>query len=211
MTIIRLVSVGVLGVATLLVATGCNTGKLRDERASLLAQNQQLEQQLAAERAAAEAARARAAALQGQLASRPVAPATAPASELAGIPGVRQYTTEQGEEAIELAGDITFDLAKATIKPQFTATLDRVAEVIKTKYPERKLRIEGHTDRLPIRHSGWEDNWDLGAARARSVALYLMSRGVPKNSIYIASFADTEPKSTTELAPNRRVEIVVTR
>ena len=69
--------------------------------------------------------------------------------------------------------------------------------------------MEGYTDPNPVRKSGWDDNWDLGAARARAVLLYLESKGI--HNMYIASFGATQLKSTKNLAEDRRVEIVVVR
>ena len=200
--VIAALSVSVLG-----LGAGCQNTKLEDEKASLLKQNQDLEAQLKAERDASARARAALAARNAV-----VAPTTERApTGLEGAAGVSVGQTARGEQVIEIEGDVLFDSAKATIKPEFEATLDKIAEVIKNQYPSRLLRIEGHTDPRPIRKSGWDDNWDLGAGRARAVALYLIKRGVPKKNVYIASFADNDLKSTTDLAADRRVDIVVVK
>ncbi len=199
---------------------GCAGNKLRDERDSLLQQNQTLEEQLRAAKIAAEDARACAASLQAALAAAQSAPpsSTAPAASAAptgleGEAGVEVGKNIHGEQVIALSGDVLFDSGKATIKPAFKKTLNKVAAVMKSQYPNAEFRIEGHTDSVPIHNSKWEDNWDLGAARACAVALYLIGQGIPKKSLYIASFADNEPnaRDPNNFAANRRVEIVVVK
>lgn len=205
----------ILGVSV--VMTGglgaCSNDKLREERSSLALQNDTLkaERDRALTQAQREKTRADA------LAARPAQPLTplieAPKgpSGLEGEKGVTESKNARGEDQIEIEGDVLFDTGKAVIKPSFKKTLDKVAEVIKTQYAGRQLRVEGHTDPRPVKQSGWDDNWDLGAARARAVTLYLINRGVPKKSIYLASFADNALKSTTDFAQDRRVSIVVVK
>ncbi|MHA1570161.1 MAG: peptidoglycan -binding protein, partial [Alphaproteobacteria bacterium] len=55
------------------------------------------------------------------------------------------------------------------------------------------LRIDGHTDRLPIRTARFPSNWELSAARAISVAKYLRSRGVPPERLVAAGFSQYHP------------------
>ena len=204
-----------LGVSVLMAGGlgACSSDKIREERDSLYLQNANLtaERDRALAQARAEKARA------DMLAARPL-PAPSPLIEapkgpsgLEGEKGVTESKTAQGEDQIEIEGDVLFDTGKAVIKPGFKKTLDKVAEVIKTKYAGRQLRVEGHTDPRPVRQSGWDDNWDLGAARARAVTLYLIGRGVPKKNVYIASFADNALKSPTDYAVDRRVSIVVVK
>jgi len=194
-------------VGTLLLGLGaCSNEKLHEERDSLYNENGNLK----AENAALKASRDEVLRQErtDALAKRPL---PAGPSGLESEQGVTEGKTVQGEDQIEIAGDVLFDTGKATIKPGFHKTLDKVAELLKTRYEGRQLRVEGHTDPRPVRESGWDDNWDLGAQRSRSVALYLINAGVPKKCLYIASFADNMLKSTTDYAQDRRVDIVVVK
>jgi flagellar motor protein MotB len=214
--------------------TGCAGNKTNAERDSLLKQNEDLKHQLDAEKARSADADARAAAAAQTPASSDV---TAPPMEggpmdmSAGLPtptpagrgrsgrgsnssvpeigGVSSSTNNAGETVLEISGDVLFDSGKAALKPSARKTLDSVATTLKSRYSGQQIRVEGHTDPAPVRSSGWDDNWDLGAARARAVMLYLNGKGV--RHMYIASFAATELKSTKNNALNRRVDIVVVR
>ncbi len=208
-----------LALAVLTVGTGCSN-KTQAERDSLLNQNKSLQDQLAAEKAARADAEARAAA--GQQASTvtpPVAPPAPPADNTDVGPastgdiggGITRGTNKLGEATIQIASDVLFDSGKATLKPAAKKTLDKVAGILKKEYAGQTLRVEGHTDPNPVKKSGWDDNWDLGAGRARAVLLYLETKGIAKKNMYIASFADTDLKSTKNYALDRRVEIVVVK
>ena len=77
------------------------------------------------------------------------------------------------------------------------------------------MRVEGHTDNVPIAFSDrFISNWDLSAARAASVASFFSeSVGVDMARMKVAGFADTKPQDTNETragrAVNRRIEIIV--
>lgn len=77
------------------------------------------------------------------------------------------------------------------------------------------LKIEGHTDSVPVRNMPFVDNWDLAASRAATVARWLASRpGVPARKIVAESRSFYDPIGSNETAAgrrqNRRVEITVT-
>ncbi|MFO7765451.1 MAG: OmpA family protein [Pelovirga sp.] len=76
------------------------------------------------------------------------------------------------------------------------------------------LRIDGHTDRAPIRTATFASNWELSTARALSVVKYLASKGVPEARMAAAGFSKfhpLEPADTPEAyQKNRRIEIKLT-
>ena len=215
-----LLTLAVAGIVAMGALAGCSD-KTKAERDALSAENKALQDKLTAEQSAREAAERERAAMLNQINTTPVAPTTpvTPTTPIVTEPtvpavtnegdGVSESKNKSGENQIEVSGDVLFDSGKATLKPAAKKSLDKVSAIIKSKYKGKELRIEGHTDSVPVKRTGWDDNWDLGAARARTVALYLIANGVPKSSLYIASFADNEPKSKTNLAQNRRVSVVV--
>ena len=73
------------------------------------------------------------------------------------------------------------------------------------------LRIDGHTDRVPIKSDRFPSNWELSTARALSVARFLASQGLPNNRLAVAGFGEFQPVdkggSPEALARNRRIEI----
>ena len=76
------------------------------------------------------------------------------------------------------------------------------------------LRIDGHTDRIPISTPRYPSNWELSSARALSVLRFLMTRGLPANRLAAAGFGEYHPldERRDEIAyrRNRRIEIKLT-
>lgn len=76
------------------------------------------------------------------------------------------------------------------------------------------LRIDGHTDRVPIRTGRFPSNWELSTARAVSVVRYLASKGIPERRMSAAGFGEFHPIDTGDgeeaLRRNRRIEIKLT-
>jgi len=95
--------------------------------------------------------------------------------------------------------------------------LKKIAGVLNGgEYSENTVRVEGHTDDVPVNkvRDRYPTNWELSTARACSVVRYLVSSGgVAKGRIYPAGFADTKPvaggKSVDSRQKNRRVEITI--
>ena len=76
------------------------------------------------------------------------------------------------------------------------------------------LRVDGHTDRQPIRDAAFRSNWELSAARAISVIQYLMQQGIPPEHLAAAGFGEYRPidPGDDEIAyrRNRRIEFKLT-
>ncbi|MEK9794025.1 MAG: peptidoglycan-binding protein [Hyphomicrobiales bacterium] len=76
------------------------------------------------------------------------------------------------------------------------------------------LRIDGHTDIIPIRNSKYQSNWDLSAARAISVVDFLMKTGIPPNRLAATGRGEYMPLDPNEnedaFRKNRRIEIKLT-
>ncbi len=208
-----------LSVGVMMAGTGCsNAGKQRD---ALQQQNQEYKNQLDADKARMDDLQKKYDELSMRQLAGSQTPATAPA-DAAAIPdstpdiappdssgGITVRQTARGETELEIVGDVLFAPGKATLKPASKKVLEKAVGMIKSKYTGKRLRVEGHTDPTPVGASGWDDNYDLGAARARAVLLFLKAHGVPEKSMYIASFGANELRSTKNMALNRRVDIVV--
>jgi outer membrane protein OmpA-like peptidoglycan-associated protein len=115
----------------------------------------------------------------------------------------------QGDNILlNLPEGVTFDVGRATIKPQFYGALDAVASTL-NQYGNTRIEIEGHTDST----GSATMNQQLSENRATAVASYLASRGVARDRMYAIGYGKTRPiadNSTAEgRARNRRVEIIV--
>ncbi|MQP67087.1 peptidoglycan -binding protein [Niveispirillum sp. SYP-B3756] len=73
------------------------------------------------------------------------------------------------------------------------------------------LRVDGHTDVVPIRSPRFASNWELSTARAISVVNFLISQGVPPERLAATGFGEYQPlepgNSADALARNRRIEL----
>lgn len=105
-----------------------------------------------------------------------------------------------------------FPSGEDVISPDAYEGLEKVAAAI-DKLPN-PVRLEGHTDSVPIRTPRFRSNWDLSAARSIALMEILTEKyGVPQDRLSIAGYADTAPIASNETqegrARNRRVDIVV--
>ena len=115
---------------------------------------------------------------------------------------------------ITMANDILFDSGKAKLKKNAYPVLDKIASVLNDTVPDRDVGVEGHTDTVPIKHSGWKSNWELSSARALSVLHYLEKKEdiSPErlSAIGYGEFQSVASNDTREGRKlNRRVEIVI--
>ena len=102
------------------------------------------------------------------------------------IPDV-SATIGSGEVTVAVESDVLFSSGKTTLKAAAKASLDGVASVLNRSYPDRPIRIAGHTDSDPIRKSGYQSNYHLGFERGYAVREYLIARGVEAQRIALAS------------------------
>ncbi len=128
---------------------------------------------------------------------------------------VRVRRDERGVRII-IASRLLFDSGSATPKPESKALLAEIAKLLKS-IPDYPVRVEGHTDKNPIRGNLariYPSNWELSAARAASVARILIGKyGINPRRISIAGYGSTRPICKQDIpecwALNRRVEIVI--
>lgn len=124
------------------------------------------------------------------------------------------HQDERGIVITVLTDQFLFDKGQADLRPKFLWILDLVAKEIK-KVPNA-VRIEGHTDDLPIHTARFPSNWELSTARATNVLRYFLDHdGLPPNRLSAAGYADTRPimpdDTEAHRARNRRVDIVILR
>jgi chemotaxis protein MotB len=103
-----------------------------------------------------------------------------------------------------------FDSGAAGIRPSGLPVLDRIAAVL----PESPLRVEGHTDDIPIHTALFASNWELSSARASSIARLLLAHpNVHAEQMSVAGYAEFHPAASNSTpegrARNRRVDIVL--
>ena len=112
-----------------------------------------------------------------------------------------------------LLDQVLFDSGKAQLRSGAFPVLDKVAQVLK-EVPDQPIGIEGHTDNVPIKRSGWADNKALSYARANAVADYLVEKqGLDSNRLMTIGYGEDRPIADNDDATgrqqNRRVEIII--
>ncbi|MBI5205458.1 MAG: OmpA family protein [Nitrospirae bacterium] len=117
--------------------------------------------------------------------------------------------------SLSMVDKILFDSGSADVKKDGKKVLDRVAEILK-KVADKQIRIEGHTDNVPIGPriaKKFATNWELSNARATNVVRYLLEKGIDPKLLSPAGYAEYRPVESNETeegkAKNRRIGIVL--
>jgi chemotaxis protein MotB len=105
-----------------------------------------------------------------------------------------------------------FDSGSAALKPSAMPALDRIASILAVRIC--RLRIEGHTDNMPIHTAQMASNWELSTARSTELVRLLIQRyGFPPDRLSAAGYAEYHPIATNDTpqgrAQNRRVDLVI--
>jgi chemotaxis protein MotB len=191
-----------------------------DRQRALAGQLAKTREQLEAEKAAAAAEAER----QRQLASRLEAEKSALEKKSAEFEALSaslsdeiktgriQISELQGKMTVRLAERVLFASGSATVNRDGKRTLEKIAAAFH-ELKGRIVRVEGHTDDVPIHTAQFPSNWELSAARAIAVVRLLQSQGVDPNSLGAAGYAEFQPISPNDTpegrAQNRRIEITL--
>ncbi|BCN29299.1 OmpA family protein [Anaeromicropila herbilytica] len=113
---------------------------------------------------------------------------------------------------ISLKNAILFDSGSADIAPKNQERLIKIA--LKIKELNKNIRIEGHTDNIPIKNNIYPSNWELSSARASSVVrLFIDKCGISPKKLVPVGYSDTKPIADNKTAKgrekNRRIDIIV--
>ena len=116
--------------------------------------------------------------------------------------------------------EVLFESGAADLDSAGRQALDKLADtlmqVTKTIPDDVSwiLRVDGHTDRVPIRNFQFESNWELSTARSVSVVKHLIDRGLPPDKLAATGFGEYRPMDPREdeiaFRRNRRIEFMLT-
>jgi chemotaxis protein MotB len=113
-------------------------------------------------------------------------------------------------EVLFASGSAELNGAGKTQLAQLAATLVETAKRIPGNI-NWVLRVDGHTDNLPIKTDRFPSNWELSTARAISVLRFLASQGISEERMVAAGFGEFHPldqaKDENARSRNRRIEL----
>jgi chemotaxis protein MotB len=106
----------------------------------------------------------------------------------------------------------TFGVGSAELSDAAKGVLGEVADALADV--EHPVRIEGHTDDVPIKTAKYKSNWELSTARATGVvSFFVEERGLPPSRFSAAGYGEFRPRAANTTganrATNRRVDIVI--
>ena len=122
--------------------------------------------------------------------------------------GQLKIRTDKGRMIVEMAEKVLFDSGKFKLKPEGLLALEQLTEILKT-LEGRTFQVAGHTDDV-----GADDmNWTLSLNRAKSVAQYMIEKGMPAERLSAAGYGKFQPVAPNDTpegkAQNRRIEIAL--
>lgn len=136
-----------------------------------------------------------------------------------------EYLLEEGFEAsvtlsieerglvIRFQDSVLFEKGKADLLTQSVKVLERLYGIFKDM--DNYIRIEGHTDNLPIHTERFPSNWELSTSRATNVLRFLFEKGLPGERLSAVGYGEYHPivnnDNEDNRRRNRRVDIVIIR
>lgn len=121
------------------------------------------------------------------------------------------FSDERGV-VIRMLESVVFDEGKADLKDRAKSALDKIIPVVKNI--NNQIRIEGHTDNVPINNREFRSNWELSVRRSTEVVRYFIEgHNFPPARISAVGYAEYKPVAVNNTAENRalnrRIEIIV--
>jgi len=117
-------------------------------------------------------------------------------------------------EVLFASGDAALNAAGKDQLQRLAGALKEISAKIPAKL-KWVLRVDGHTDILPISTANFPSNWELSTARALSVVRFLISRGVDANRLAATGFGPYQPidggQTDAAYRRNRRIELKLTQ
>jgi chemotaxis protein MotB len=130
----------------------------------------------------------------------------------AGREGQVVVSSDEDRITIRLADNLVFPSASADIREQARPLLAIVAAAVNET--DNEIRVEGHTDNIPLATEKYPSNWELSSARATAVLRLLTEElGVDPGRAFAAGYGEFRPVASN-LTPegralNRRADIVL--
>jgi chemotaxis protein MotB len=139
---------------------------------------------------------------------------------------VREYAAKQGISkkldakiterglVVNLEDSLLFQSGSAELSSKALEILDRLADILFAT--KKQIRVEGHTDNMPIHTDRYQSNWQLSTDRATNVVIYWISKyPAQAENMSAAGYGQFKPIASNDTAEgrtlNRRVDLVILR
>ncbi len=133
--------------------------------------------------------------------------------------GDREDIIVSGDRFI-FPSEILFESGSDIIQNEGLSKLRNIAQSlikISEKIPKKIdwiLRVDGHTDKIPIKNDEFDSNWHLSSSRAINIVKFFIKEGIPPHRMVAAGFGENYPLDNREnqeaFQKNRRIEIKLT-
>ena len=114
---------------------------------------------------------------------------------------------------IQIQDEILFATGQADLEKGGRDVLRRLSQLLAATQGD--IRVEGHTDNVPIDNERFASNWELSSGRAASVVRGLIDAGIAPSRLRATGYADTKPVQPNDndsgRARNRRVSLIIER
>lgn len=116
---------------------------------------------------------------------------------------------------VSIKSHVLFDSGVAQINSDSMELMDRIGKLFEP-LSNHQIRVEGHTDNVPINTSQYPSNWELSSARATNVLQYLIPHAnLDPSKVSAVGYGEFRPKYPNDTAENRaknrRVDIVIVK
>jgi chemotaxis protein MotB len=146
------------------------------------------------------------------------------AKEIKSIPGAsKEIEVTKGLQGIEVSfrGKVLFESGQSALTPTGQSLLAKLAVQIKSMGKDFTVRVEGHTDDVPISTTQFPSNWELSASRAIEVVKIFKNAGIDGKQLEAIGYAETRPVADNRspageakpenMSLNRRVVVRIQR
>ena len=122
------------------------------------------------------------------------------------------FTVDERGVTVHFQEELLFPSGQAELKASSYVTLDSLSQVLKRLHND--IRIEGHTDNIPINTPRFPSNWHLSVERAVNAGYYLIERhSMNPDKFSMVGYGERRQITTNSTdegrAKNRRVDIVI--
>lgn len=113
--------------------------------------------------------------------------------------------------SVEINASVLFAPGDASLSHESIQALKAVASVLKDD--THAIRVEGHTDNIPIGNAAFPSNWELSAVRASSVVRLFVENGIAEDRLVAVGYGATRPVALNDTPEgrlrNRRVQLMI--